>query len=133
MALLAQLRNEGLTLRAVGEQLLVEPRSALSDSLRSTIRANKTAIVRELKDEVAYALEARQEKLESQLRAHPELRRAFDVEGAPIRAGPGPPVSAVLAVRHGDHILSGELLIPRERWDMTLFLRIVDSGQGQPS
>jgi hypothetical protein len=31
----------------------------------------------------------------------------------------------VLAVRHGEQILSGELHIQRERWDPTLFLRFL--------
>jgi hypothetical protein len=39
----------------------------------------------------------------------------------------------MLAVRHGEHILSGELRIPRQRWDMTLFLRTVDPGQKEPA
>jgi hypothetical protein len=42
-------------------------------------------------------------------------------------------VSVVLAVRHGEHILSGEQQIPRERWDMAVFLRTVDPGAHRPS
>jgi hypothetical protein len=57
----------------------------------------------------------------------------FDVTGAPLEAAPGDSVSVVLAVRHGEHILSGELHIPRERWDMTLLLRTLEPGIGRPS
>ena len=34
---------------------------------------------------------------------------------------------------HGAHILTGELRIPKQRWDMALFLRTVDPGQENPS
>jgi hypothetical protein len=32
----------------------------------------------------------------------------------------------VLAVRHGEQILTGEVLVPPERWEMFEFLAIVD-------
>jgi len=75
--------------------------------------------------------EARQAKVEAQLRAHPELNRAFDVAEAPLAGSPGEPVSVVIAVRHGDQILSGEVHIPRERWDLAAFLAVMDSPEGQ--
>jgi hypothetical protein len=91
--------------------------------------------------------EARQAKVEAALSARPELRVAFDVNDVPLRnsersvnpahcnnseetvAGAlAESVSVVLAVRHGNTILSGELHIPRERWDMRAFLAVVDCG-----
>lgn len=81
----------------------------------------------------APTLERRRAKVEKQLLSHPELRRAFDVADAPLKSGLGDPISVVLAVRHGEQILSGELHIPRERWDMALFLRTVDNPSEQPS
>jgi hypothetical protein len=129
MALLAELRNEGLILRAAGEQLFVEPRASLTESLRSTIRANKAVILAELADEAVRDREARRDKVESQLRANPKLRRAFDVADEPSSAGPGESVSVVLAVRHGDEILSGEVLLPHERWDLKKFLAVMESPE----
>jgi hypothetical protein len=38
----------------------------------------------------------------------------------------------VLAVRHGEQILSGELRIPRERWDPRLFLHTIDPPAQKP-
>jgi hypothetical protein len=87
----------GLTLRVSGEQLFVEPRSGLTEPLREMIRANKATILRELEDEVGVTREARQAKVEQELWAHPERKRAFDVADAPLKAGPGDPVSVMLA------------------------------------
>jgi hypothetical protein len=77
-------------------------------------------------DEATTAREARQAKVEAVLLAHPEQQRAFDVVDAPLKAGPGEPISVVLAVRNGDQIISGELAIPRERWDLKAFLALMD-------
>jgi hypothetical protein len=44
----------------------------------------------------------------------------------PPKAEPGEPVSIMLAVRSGADILSGELRIPRERWDVAAFIALVD-------
>ena len=129
MARLAQLRDQGLTLQAAGEQLFVEPRSAITEPLRETIRANKTAILRDLEADTAARREARQAKVEAVLLAHPEQQRAFDVVDAPLKAGSGAPVSVVLAVRHGEQILSGELRIPRERWHLAAFVALMESPE----
>jgi hypothetical protein len=53
MELLVTLRNAGLRLRADAGRLLVEPRAALTEATRATIRINKRAILRELDVEVA--------------------------------------------------------------------------------
>jgi hypothetical protein len=71
----------------------------------------------ESSDPAQRALEGRRAKVVAELRAHPELERTFDAVDVPLKAGPGEPVSVVLAVRHGTEILSGEVRIPRERWN----------------
>jgi hypothetical protein len=83
------------------------------------------------RDETTAAREARQAKVEQELQAHPEQKRAFDVADAPLNAGAGASISVVLAVRHGEQILSGELHIPRERWDFTVFIALMESPERQ--
>ena len=133
MSAVARLREYGLRLQIAGEQLLVAPRSALTDELRALIRAQKRSILNELADTSETQRAARQTKVEAELCARPDLLVCFDVADSPLQAGNGQPVSVVLAVRHGEHILSGELHIPRERWDMAVFLRMVDPGTPRPS
>jgi hypothetical protein len=53
MSTLASLRRHGLRVMSDAGRLLVEPRAALTDALRSTIRINKGAILRELSTEAA--------------------------------------------------------------------------------
>jgi hypothetical protein len=48
-----------------------------------------------------------------------------------FKGSPGEPVSVVLAVRHGDQILSGEVLVPRERWDLEAFLSVMEGPEQQ--
>jgi hypothetical protein len=89
-----------------------------------------------LLDHAERALEARRQRVADQLRTNPDKRVCFEVADAPLNGSPGEPVSVVLAVRHGDQILTGELHIPRERWDMKAFLTTIDpvtSDQGAPS
>ena len=133
MSALRSLRQHGFRLEAADGQLIVTPRSALTDDLRALIRAQKRAILNELGVLETESI-ARQTKVEAELRARPDHRLAFDVADAGPKAAAGTPVSVVLAVRHGKHILPGELHLPRERWDMVMFLRTVaDSGTGRPS
>jgi hypothetical protein len=68
--------------------------------------------MQELENEAVRARNARQDKVERDLRAHPMDRYALDLAAVPLKAAPGAPVSVVLAVRHGEQILSGEILIP---------------------
>jgi hypothetical protein len=131
MALLEQLRNEGLRLRVAGDQILVEPRGALTESLRATIRANKIELLRDLAHEAICAQERRYTKVEGELQAHPERLRAFDVMDPPLAAAPGEPLSVVLAIRYGDQMLSGEVLVPRERWDLGAFIECLDTPPGR--
>ena len=51
MGLLPELRSAGLRLTARGEQLLVEPKTALTDELRAVIRQRKHELLRELAKE----------------------------------------------------------------------------------
>jgi hypothetical protein len=53
MSTLASLRRHGLRVKSDAGRLLVEPRAALTEALRSTIRINKGAILRELSAEAA--------------------------------------------------------------------------------
>jgi hypothetical protein len=119
--LLAQLRDQGLEVRAVGAgQLFVGPRSALTEPLRETIRERKADLLRELD------LEARHDRVVQYLRQHPEYRRTFDAQNVPVKAEPGDPVSVVLGVRYGEDIITATMHIPRNSWDMHVFLACVD-------
>jgi hypothetical protein len=53
MGVLAHLRNQGLRITADGGRLLVEPRAAITEAIKSTIRVNKGAILRELSAEAS--------------------------------------------------------------------------------
>lgn len=133
MSVLARLRDHGLRVHLDAGQLLVAPRSALTDELRALIRSQKGSILNELADALDTQRAKRQAKVEADLQANPDLRVAFDVADVPLNPGSGRMLSVVLATRHHEHILSGELHIPRERWDMSLFLRTVDRGSERPS
>jgi hypothetical protein len=63
--------------------------------------------------------------VEAQLRAGPGMRVAFDVVDVPLQAGPRNAVSVVLAIKSGDHVLSGEVRVAREQWDLEGFLATV--------
>lgn len=67
--------------------------------------------------------------MEGELRAHPALRLAFDVADAPLQGGAGEPVSVVVAVRHGGEMVSGEVLVPRERWDLAAFVACLEAPE----
>ena len=132
-ALIHRLADAGIRLSSNGDRLHVEAQpGAVTPELRALIVNRKDDLVAELSRDRNDAREARHGKVEAELRARPELRVAFDVVDAPVTAAPGTPVSVVLAVRHGEHILSGELHVPRERWGMALFLRTVDTGSQRP-
>jgi hypothetical protein len=98
----------------------------VTPELRALIANRKGDLLAELDHAQRGVRETRQAKVEAALRASPELRVAFDVIDAPLKGLRGEPVSVVLAVRHGDTILSGELHIPVERWNVRAFLAVVD-------
>jgi hypothetical protein len=100
----------------------------VTPELRALIANRKGDLLAELDHTKHDGREARQTKVEAKLRTHPEMRVAFDMTDIPLEGWSGEPVSVVLAVRHGDTILSGELHIPAERWDMRAFLAVVDCG-----
>lgn len=74
MSALSRLRERGLRLHISGEQLIVAPRSALTDELRALIRGQKPGILSELTERFETLRAARQVKVEAELRANPELR-----------------------------------------------------------
>ena len=78
------------------------------------------------------ALERRREQVERKLGAHPELRVVADALDAPLRGEPGSPVSVVIAVRTGIGIVSGELRVPRDRFDAGLFMQTLTQTVGNP-
>ena len=98
MGLLATLRNVGLQLRAQGDQLYVEPREALTDELRQTIRAHKPELLLELTEESersrAAAAEGAHQEVIARLEAHPDIQRAF------VTRHDGGVLVVTLAVRH---------------------------------
>lgn len=65
--------------------------------------------------------------------AKPGLRVTFDVVDVPQKAGPGSPVSVMLAVRSGEQIQTGEVSIPRKRWDLAAFLSVIEGSSKLPS
>jgi hypothetical protein len=62
----------------------------------------------------------------AELQAHPGNRYAFDVADAPLLPGPGAPVSAVLAIRTPEGIVTAELCIARERFEFAAFVAELD-------
>lgn len=84
-------------------------------------------------DPAARALEGRQRKVADMLRANPGLRYAYDVEGATPTGGPSGPVSVMLALRDATgSIITGELTVPGERWNLAAFVAYWNA-QGRPS
>jgi hypothetical protein len=80
-------------------------------------------------DPAIRARSARQAKVEAVLRAHPEQQRAFDVADTPPQAEPGEPISVMVAIRHGEQILSGEVLVPRENRNVAAFVALMEAPE----
>ena len=81
MALLAQLRSAGLRLSSRGDQLLVEPKAALTGELREIIRQHKAELLCELNSVPLTAQPAHEiayQDVLTRLAAHPEVQRAFE-------------------------------------------------------
>lgn len=70
--LLADLKRLGLRIRAQGDALIVEPRTALTDELRSLIRANKLQLLE--------ALAPLPTELDSRIRAMAQRWQYSDVD-----------------------------------------------------
>jgi hypothetical protein len=123
MDYLSALRDQGLRVGAEGGRLVVGPRAALTEAVRTTIRINRDAIIRELAEEEASlqreasaggapplspAQEAARRQVLADLQANPNVKRAFFTrieDGALINT---------LAIRD---VGTCELLIPAERFD----------------
>ena len=72
-------------------------------------------------------------RVERELAEHPEQRVVFDAIDAPLRPEPGAPVSIMLAVRTPIGIVSGELSVPRERFDAALFFKSLEESSKTPA
>lgn len=107
---------------------MVEPASRLTDKLRSAIRAHKPALLVELA-----TLERRRAYVKRELQEHGELRVSTHVQDAPLRPEPGQPISVMVAVRTTDGIVSAEYSIPRERFDIVLFTKMLEETSRRPS
>jgi hypothetical protein len=140
---LATIRAAGLTVQADGGRLLVSPSDRLRDDLPALIREHKADILGELRDRVAGALapavpgapdlEQRRASVANRLRSDPTLRYAFDVIDIPPAGLPAKPVSIMLGLRDREgRIVTGELMVPADKWDMPAFLAYWDA-QGRPS
>lgn len=128
MSIVATLHAAGLTLRAEGEKLYVEPRERITDDVRGYIREHKPTILRELE-----ALEGRRAKVAAMLRADQALRYACDVQGASLKGEPSGPVSVMLGMRDSSGTtITGEFVVPAEKWDLESFIAYWDA-QGRPS
>lgn len=79
------------------------------------------------------AIEDRRRRVERELAEHPEQRVAVEAVDAPLHAEPGEPVSVVIAVHTAVGIVSGELHVPRERFDAALFFRTLEETLRRPS
>lgn len=132
--LIRELAGVGIRLIPNGERLRVEAKAgAVTAEMRTLIANRKADLLAELDRARHRSRELRQTLVEAELLAQPEKRVAFDVIDAPLTAEPGKPISVMLAVRHGEHVLTGELRIPRQRWDLALFLLTVDPNQERAS
>jgi hypothetical protein len=126
-AILADLRAQGFTVQACDGKAVLSPGDRVTPDVIERVKANKPAILAELAAaEVAARgaadLEPRRDLVLGKLQADPSMRVAFDVRDVPMQPEAGHPVSLVLAVRTPAGIGTGELQIPRERFDMGLFL-----------
>lgn len=128
-ALIRHLAQAGIRLSPNGDRLRVEAKpGTVTSDLRAIIANRKSDLLAELDQAHCGERESRQAKVEAELASHPERRVAFDVTGAALNAANGHPVSVMLAVRHGEQILSGELLIPRGKWDLRGLLATVETA-----
>jgi hypothetical protein len=87
----------------------------------------------DIHNSITRAVVRRQARVEADLRENPERNIAWDVADAPLHPGTGASVSVVIAVRTGVGIVSGELRIPRERFDAALFLQTLTQTAETPA
>lgn len=128
---LEQLHRDGLRVRTDGEKVLLGPKERVTMAMVELVRQHKADILHALG--ASSDLEARRQKVAAALRADGALRYAYDVQGASPNGAPSDPVSVALALRdRGGTIITGELTVPPEKWDMAAFIAYWDA-QGRPS
>ena len=78
-------------------------------------------------------LEGRRQKVVGMLRADSALKYSFDVLAASPIGAPAGPVSVMFGLRDSSgQIVTGELAVPADKWDMVSFIRYWDE-QGRPT
>jgi hypothetical protein len=136
-AILERLHRDGLQVRTDGERVLLSPREKVTAQVVEVVRQHKPALLEALAAPTRPAphpeLERRRALIERDLAEHPDKRVAFDVADAPLRPEPGEPVSVVLAFRTPVGIVSGELHVPRERFEPVLFIRTLEETSRRPA
>ena len=123
MGLLPELRSAGLRLTARGDQLLVEPKTALTDELRRVIKARKADLLRELAAEspahpaavapVTAAQELARQGVLDDLRDLPHVQRALRYRQE------GDVVILTVGIRG---VGTCELSVPAEKFDLAMLL-----------
>lgn len=84
-------------------------------------------------DNAAREIERRRAAVANRLRADRTLRYSFDVQGATPRGPASGPVSVMLGMRDQVFgIVTAELQVPAERWDMAAFMEYLHA-QERPS
>jgi hypothetical protein len=133
-AILAELHEAQVTVRARGDSLSLSPRDRVTPELLELVKAYKPAILEALAAaEREAALAPRRALVVARLEAQPDTRYAFDVQGAPLVGPARDPVSVIVAVRLADgKLATGELSIPADRWDAATFMAYMQA-QGRPS
>ena len=118
--LLHALRGQGFKLWVDGDLLRVAPKERITDETRALIRAHKAELMAALADPLPDpAAEARRQKVLDMLADHPEARYAVLSD---MRADPGA-VLLTMAIRG---LWTFELRIPREKYDGTLLLDLIE-------
>lgn len=124
--LLARIAAAGIRLKPLPDgRIWVEPRAALTDELRALIRSHKAELLQALagEPEADPRAEARRQKVLAMLEANPGARYALITDD---RADPETVVVA-LAIRGR---ATCELRIPREKYDGTLLLDLIEKHGG---
>lgn len=144
--IIERVHREGLQIRTDGEKVILGPKEKVTPELVDVIRQNKVALIKALSASVIAddptttatndaEREARRTKVAAMLQADPAIGYAYDVENtSPV--GPAErPVSVLVGLRTADgQIVTGEFLVPAERWDMGVFVRYWDEqATGRPS
>lgn len=135
-ALLDGYAARGITITAQGDNLALDYQGELSANDVGSIQWDKPQLLDELRQPAAVSpaaqpppnviLEKRRAFVVRELKAHPELPRTYHAHNAPLIPEAGEPVSVMLGIRGEDGvILTGELLIPRERFDVDALTRLM--------